>query len=106
MKALARMYVWWPGLDTDIEESVCLCDECQLNQFNPPLAPLNPWNWPTRPRARLPLDYARPFQGHFFLIIIDAHSKWIEAFPATTPSLNVTIGHVAQYSNLLGHSHT
>ena len=28
MKALARMYVWWPGLDKDIEESVCLCREC------------------------------------------------------------------------------
>ena len=91
MKALARMYVWWPGLDTDIEESVRLCDECQLNQSNPPLAPLNPWNWPTRPWARLHLDYAGPFQGHFFLIIIDAHSKWIEAFPATLPSSNVTI---------------
>ena len=58
MKALAIMYVWWPGLDTDIEESVRLCDECQLNQSNPPLAPLNPWNWPTRPWARLHLDYA------------------------------------------------
>ena len=66
MKALARMYAWWPGLDTDIEESVRLCDECQLNQSNPPLAPLNPWNWPTRPWARLHLNYAGPFQGHFF----------------------------------------
>ena len=47
MKALARMYVWWAGLDADIEESVRLCDECQLNQSNPPLAPLNPWNWRT-----------------------------------------------------------
>ena len=40
MKALARMYVWWPGLETDIEESVRLCNECQ--QSNPPTAPLNP----------------------------------------------------------------
>ena len=85
------MYVWWPGLETDIEESVRLCDECQLNRSNPPLAPLNPWNWPTRPWARIHLDYAGPFQSHYFLVLIDAHSKWIEAFPATSPSSNVTI---------------
>jgi len=42
IKALARMYVWWPGLESDIEESVQLCDECQLNQSNPPVAPLSP----------------------------------------------------------------
>ena len=42
MKALARMYVWWPGLENDIEETIRLCDECQLNQSNPPLAPLSP----------------------------------------------------------------
>ena len=89
--ALARMHVWWAGLDTDIEELVRLCNECQLNQSNPPLAPLNPWTWPTRPLARLHLGYARPFQGHHFLVIIDAHSKWIEAFPVASPSSNVTI---------------
>ena len=33
MKSLARMYVWWPGLDKDIEESVRLCNECQLNHL-------------------------------------------------------------------------
>jgi len=49
MKALARLYVWWLGLKSDIEESVQLSDECQLSQSNPPVAPLSPWNWPTRP---------------------------------------------------------
>ena len=29
MKSLARMYVWWPGLDADIENSVRLCQACQ-----------------------------------------------------------------------------
>ena len=91
MKSLAIMYVWWSGLETDIEQLVWLCDECQFNQSNPPLPPLSPWNWPTRPWARIHLDYAGPFQGHYFLILIDAHSKWIEAFPATSPSSNVTI---------------
>ena len=91
MKALARMYVWWPGLETDIEESVRLCNECQLNQSNPPTAPLNPWNWPSRPWARLHIDYAGPFESRYLLILIDAHSKWIEAFPAASPSSSVTI---------------
>ena len=91
MKSLARMYVWWPGLENDIEETVRLCDECQLNQSNPPLAPLSPWNWPMRPWARIHLDYAGPFQGHYFLVLIDAHSKWIEAFPATSPSSKTII---------------
>ena len=33
----------------------------------------------TRPWARLHLDFAGPFEGKLFLIMIDAHSKWIEA---------------------------
>ena len=49
-------------------------------QSLPARAPLNPWKWPTRPWARLHLDYAGPFEGHMILILIDAHSKWIEAF--------------------------
>ena len=51
MKALARMYVWWTGINADIEKSVRLCSECQEVQSSPPTAPLNPWKWPTRPWA-------------------------------------------------------
>ena len=29
MKALARMYVWWPGIVDDIEKTVRQCIECQ-----------------------------------------------------------------------------
>ena len=91
MKSLARMYVWWPVLDKDIEESVRLCNECQLNQSNPPAAPLNPWSWPSRLWARVHLDYAGPIEGHYLLVIIDAHSKWIEALPTKSTSSHVTI---------------
>ena len=80
MKSLARMYVWWPGIDADIEKSVRVCNACQEVQSSPPAAPLNPWKWPTKPWSRLHLDYAGPFENRMFLILIDAHSKWIEAF--------------------------
>ena len=70
-----KMYVCWPVLEKDIEESVQLCNECQLNQSNLPLAPLSPWNCPTRPWARIHLDYTEPFQGHYFLVLNDAYPK-------------------------------
>ena len=80
MKSLAQMYVWWPGISEDIEEAVRGCKECQLNQSSPQPAPLHPWSWPSRPWARLHLDYAGPVQGKMYLILINAHSKWIKAF--------------------------
>ena len=88
MRALARMYVWWPGINSDIEKSVRLCQPCQDVQSSPPPAPLNPWKWPTRPWARLHMDFAGPFQGKTILVVIDAHSKWIEA--TCTPSTSST----------------
>ena len=42
MKALARMYMWWPGINSEIEKSVRLCQEVQAT---PPVAPLNPWKY-------------------------------------------------------------
>lgn len=32
MKALARSYVWWPGLDAQIEEKCKTCVSCQCIQ--------------------------------------------------------------------------
>ena len=55
------------------------CTECQMYQPTPPVAPLHPWSWPTRPWAQLHLDYAGPFEGKVILIIVDAHSNRIEA---------------------------
>ena len=83
MKSLARMFVWWPDMDTEIEHLVATCTPCQLQQSKPPVAPLNPWSWPTRPWTRLHLDFAGPVQGKMFLILIDSHSKWIEVMITT-----------------------
>ena len=49
MKALARSYVWWPNIDTDIEEKMKTCHDCTRVCNTPPTAPLQPWSWPTRP---------------------------------------------------------
>ena len=78
MKALARSYVWWPGMDQQLENRVKLCEQCQLSRHVSPKVPLHPWEWPERPWSRIHVDYAGPFLGKWFLLVVDAHSKWIE----------------------------
>jgi hypothetical protein len=91
MKSLARNYVWWPGLDNAIENTVKKCHPCQLYCNQPAPAELHPWDWPDSPWSRLHIDHAGEFMGKFFLIVIDAHSKWLEVLPVSNTSSAVTI---------------
>ena len=92
MKTLSRMYVWWPGINFDIEKSVRLCNQCQEVQSTPPVAPLSPWSWPSRPWTRLHLDFAGPLEGRYTFVLIDAHSKWVEASCTSSTSSAAVIG--------------
>ena len=91
MKSLARMYVWWPGLDSDIEKSVQQCCHCQEQQSVPPVAPLQPWKWPSRPWVRLHMDFAGPIQGKMALVVVDSHMKWVEAYPTDSATSSKVI---------------
>ena len=91
MKALARSFVWWPGLDGDLESVVKDCDKCQSTRHSPPQAPLHPWEFPAAPWERLHADFAGPFLGQMFLIVVDAYSKWLEVVPMSSATTNTTI---------------
>ncbi|XP_055017905.1 LOW QUALITY PROTEIN: uncharacterized protein K02A2.6-like [Boleophthalmus pectinirostris] len=91
MKALARSYFWWPKLDADIESVVKRCSTCQEHRHLPAPAPLHPWEWPSKPWQRLHIDYAGPFMGHMFLILMDAYSKWMDAYAVTSATSANTI---------------
>ena len=91
MKELARSYFWWPGLDKDLEGLVRSCPKCLEHRAMPPKAEIHPWDWPKHPWHRLHLDYAGPIKSKFYLILVDAHSKWVEIFPTTGPSASETI---------------
>ena len=78
MKAVARSYFWWGGLDKDIESVSKTCNACQAVKSSPPVAPLHPWVWPNAPWKRLHLDFAGPFLGKMLFVLVDAHSKWPE----------------------------
>ncbi len=91
MKALARSFVWWPGIDSDLEQKVRACSTCQDHQKSPAAAPLHPWEWPETPWSRIHADYAGPFMGRMFLIVVDAYSKWLEAVPVNSATSQTTI---------------
>jgi len=67
-KALARSYVWWPGIDRDIEEMVKTCAICGETRPHPPQAPVILWSKPNKVWSRLHIDYAGPTKNHTFLI--------------------------------------
>ena len=96
MKSLARSLVWWPGMDMEIESMVKRCHDCQQCQPAPPAAPLQPWQWPTCSWSRLHVDFAGPLEGKMYLIVIDAHSKWLEVFPMTSATTFSTVQHLRQ----------
>lgn len=78
MKSLARSYVWWPQIDKDVELFVKDCYQCQKHQKTPPKVPLQPWSFPPEPWSRIHLDFAGPFMGSMFLVLVDPFSKWID----------------------------
>ncbi|CAG9137758.1 unnamed protein product [Plutella xylostella] len=53
MKALARGFVYWPGVDADIERECRACAACQSLRPASRAAPLHPWAWPQEPWFRL-----------------------------------------------------
>lgn len=90
-KSICRSYFWWPGLDKDIEDLIKSCDACLSTLSSPPKAPIIPWKYPEEPWSRLHIDYAGPFKGFYYFVILDAHSKWIEVFPSTNMTADFTI---------------
>ena len=91
MKSLARGYVWWPGMDNEIEGIAKRCEACQKNQRKPKASIPHPWVAPSEPWERLHLDFAGPFLGWMWLILIDAYSKWIEIVKMSNTNSGSTI---------------
>ena len=95
IKALSRSYMWWPGIDKDIESCVQSCSVCQVNCKMPVAAPLLPWEFLQKPWSHIHLDYTEPCEGKMLLIIViivDNYSKWLDVHPMNTSTSKATIG--------------
>ena len=90
-KSIARTFVWWPGIDKSIELYVKRCQNCALQQNNPKPVRMHPWECPRYAWQRLHIDFAGPFLGHSYLIVVDAYSKWPEVIPMQSTTSVCTI---------------
>jgi len=91
MKAIARSYVWWPNMDSKIENIVSKCEVCQELRSQPAKADVHPWVFPSTPWSRIHVDFAGPVSGHTYLVIVDAYSKFPEIVKMNTITSSATI---------------
>ena len=75
MKAVARSFFWWPGIDDEIATLCSSCDLCQQNARSPSKEQNHQWVYPSCPFERIHIDYAE-FEGRMFFLVVDAFSKW------------------------------
>ena len=75
---MAHQYFWWPGMDKEIESQTKMYLSCEENAAMPPTSPTASWNGPSGLWKRIHIDYTSPFMGSMFLIVVYAHSKWLE----------------------------
>lgn len=91
MKAMARSYFWWPGLDSDIESITSSCTLCLMVRQNPSKCNLHVWEYPKKVWERLHMDFLGPINNKLYLVVVDAHSKWVEVEEVSSTSAKQTI---------------
>lgn len=90
MKSIARNYVYWPAIDKDIETLGQKCEACRSVRDAPPRTTLHPWEFPAGPWKRLHADFAQ-LHGKYYIIVVDAYSKWLEVEQIRSTSAYDTI---------------
>lgn len=91
-KSRAREVLFWPSMNSDIEEKVSKCAICAVNQPMNPKEPLIPSEVPDRPWSKIGVDIFE-FKGHHYLISVDYFSKW----PEVSKLDNLSTKNVIQY---------
>lgn len=71
MKQLARRYMWFPNMDKAIENVCQSCIVCR-SVASAPKREFVPWPEPKEAWERIHLDFAGPFFGTMWLIVVDS----------------------------------
>lgn len=67
---LAKEYVWWPGMKTDVKEYVDRCETCIGARTKPTPTPIHPYHF---------CDY--PKENATILVVVDQFSRFLRLIP-------------------------
>lgn len=81
-KARARDILYWPGMNTEIEEMVSQCSVCNKHQNSNQKEPLISHPLPGRPWEKIGSDLFH-YNGSEFLLCVDYFSKYPEIYKLT-----------------------
>ena len=85
-KQRARLSVYWPGIDNDIDNVILSCKQCQDHLPSNPKEPLMQKNKPVRPFQEVAVDLCS-YAGQTYLIIVDCFTDWLSSPWTTVPHL-------------------
>ncbi|XP_055632417.1 uncharacterized protein K02A2.6-like [Toxorhynchites rutilus septentrionalis] len=91
MRTVARNYVYWPGIDEQITQLVRSCTECAKAAKTSSKVNLESWPSPQKPWQCVHADYAGPVDDFYYLIVVDAFSKWPEVIPTKRITTEATL---------------
>lgn len=81
-KQRARLTVYWPGIDNDIENVVRACQHCQDHLPSNTKEPIITKDRPTRPFQELAVDLCS-YAGQDYLITVDCYTDWPAIYALT-----------------------
>ncbi|XP_060076519.1 uncharacterized protein K02A2.6-like [Ylistrum balloti] len=97
-KSRAREVMYWPGMSTEVEETVAKCSTCAQHLARNPKEPLTETEIPDRPWSVVSADIFE-FKGHNYMVTVDNFSKWPEVAKLDNLSSNNTIHYLkSQFS--------
>jgi hypothetical protein len=81
-KSILRARVWWPKMNTEVEEWVINCMGCALTSNGERPAPMRATQLPTEPWSKLAIDFNGPHVacgGQSVAVLIDYYSRYMVA---------------------------
>ena len=84
--------MWWPGLNTQIEQQIKNCQVCARSQREI-AEPLIPTPLPSRPWEKIAMDIC-DISGNKYLVIWDYYSKWLEFSKLQNMTMSCIIMHL------------